>query len=47
MYKTWKATYNRSEAQKHTYVRCLETKVVTPGHGHEVNITSFNVSVFL
>ena len=32
MYKTLKATYDRSEAQKHTYVRCFETKVRTPGH---------------
>ena len=47
MYKTLKATYDRSEAQKHTYVRCFETKVGTPGHWHEVNIISFNVSVFL
>ena len=47
MHKTLKATYNRSEAQKHTYVRCFETKVGTPGHWHEVNIISFNVSVFL
>ena len=28
MYKTLKATYDRSEAQKHIYVRCLETKAV-------------------
>ena len=27
-----KATYDRSEAQKHTYVRCFETKVSIPGH---------------
>ena len=47
MYKTLKATYDRSEAQKHTYVRCFETKLGTPGHWHEVNIISFNVSVFL
>ena len=26
------ATYDRSEAQKHTYVLCFETKVGTPGH---------------
>ena len=32
MYKTLKATYDRSEAQKHTYVRCFETKVGTPSH---------------
>ena len=38
---------HRSEAQKHTYVRCFETKVGTPGHLDEVNIISFNVSVFL
>ena len=30
-YKTLKATYDQSEAQKHTYVRCFETKVATPG----------------
>ena len=30
-YKTLKATYDRSEEQKHTYVRCFETKVGTPG----------------
>ena len=28
MYKTLKATYNSSEAQKHTYVRCFEKKSV-------------------
>ena len=38
--------YDRSEAQKHTYVRCFETKVGTPDHSDEVNI-SFKVSVFL
>ena len=47
MYKTFNATYDRFEAQKHTYVHCFETKVGTPGHWHEVNIISFNVSVFL
>ena len=48
MYKTLKATYDRSETQKHTYACCFETKVGTPGHWHEViNIISFNVSVFL
>ena len=26
MYKTLKATYDRSEAQKHIYVCCFETK---------------------
>ena len=46
-YKTLKATYNRSEAQKHTYVRCFETKVSNHGRWDEVNIISFNVSVFL
>ena len=30
-----------------TYVRCFETKISTPGHWDEVNIISFNVSVFL
>ena len=30
-----------------TYVRCFETKITTPGHWDEVNIISFNVSVFL
>ena len=29
------------------YVCCLETKIGTPGHWDEVNIISFNVSVFL
>ena len=46
-YKTLKPMYDRSEAQKHTYVRCFETKVGTRGHWDEVNIISFNVSVFL
>ena len=27
-----KATYDQSEVQKHTYVRCFETKVSIPGH---------------
>ena len=43
--KGWRA-YDQSEAQKHTYIRCFETKVNTPGHWDEVNIISFNVSVF-
>ena len=30
-----------------TYVRHFETKISTPGHTDEVNIISFNVSVFL
>ena len=30
-----------------TYVHCFETKITTPGHWDEVNIISFNVSVFL
>ena len=30
-----------------TYVRRFETKISTPGHRDEVNIISFNVSVFL
>ena len=30
-----------------TYVHCFETKISTPGHWDEVNIISFNVSVFL
>ena len=46
-FKTLKAMYVRSEAQKHTYICCFETKVGTPGHWDEVNIISFNVSVFL
>ena len=46
-YKTLKAMYDQSEAQKHTYVCCFETKVGTPDHSDEVNIISFNVSVFL
>ena len=46
-YKTLKATYDRPEAQKHTDVCCFETEVNTPGHWDEVNIVSFNVSVFL
>ena len=45
-YKTLKATYDWSEAQKHTYLRCFETKVRTPGHWDEVNIIFFTVSVF-
>ena len=27
IYKTLKVTYDQSEAPKHTYVRCFETKV--------------------
>ena len=42
MYKTLKATYDLSKAQRHTYVCCFETKVSTPGHGDEVNIINFN-----
>ena len=45
--KILKATYDRSKAQKHTYVRSFEKKVSTPGHWQEVNIISFNVSVIL
>ena len=30
-----------------TYVCCFETKISTPGHWNEINIISFNVSVFL
>ena len=44
--KGWR-TYDQSEAQKHTYIHCFETKVSTPSHWDEVNIMSFNVSVFL
>ena len=46
-YKTLKAMYDRSEAQKHTYVRCVETKVGTPGCWDEVSIIRFDVSLFL
>ena len=35
-HKTLKATYERSEAPKHTYVHCYETKVGTPGHRDEL-----------
>ena len=31
-YKTLKATYDLAKAQRHTYVRCFETKVSAPGH---------------
>ena len=31
-YKTLKATYDLSKAQRHTYVCCFETKVSAPGH---------------
>ena len=44
--KALKATYDWSEVQKHTYVRCFEPKVSTPCHWDEVHIISFNVSVF-
>ena len=37
----------QSTVSTKTYVHCFETKITTPGHWDEVNIISFNVSVFL